>query len=261
MSSGPSDPTEAASPSGSPIGPADEVAPVDLLVVGAHPDDAEYGMGGTLVRHHRAGYRIGVLDLTRGELGSKGTPQLRAQEARHAAEVYGAHFRVGLDLGDNQVGHDRASVHRLATAIRAARPRLVFTHHAEDRHPDHRAAHELVRRGVFTAALSNLDLGVEHHVVAAVLCFPTDRVVDADVYVDVTEVWEDRLTALRRFASQFTAPTRDIDHTLYGVDDYLATTVARARVYGQRIGATFAEAFVTDAGVAATDLVELFEAR
>ena len=236
----------------------DDVVPVDLLAIGAHPDDVEYGAGGTLVRHHRAGHRIGVVDLTRGELGSKGDPHQRAQEARAAAEVYDARFRVCLDLGDNDVAADRASVHRLATVIRAARPRLVLSHQAEDRHPDHRAAFELVRRAVFAAALATLDLGVPHHVTPGLASFPTDRVIDGDLYVDVTDVWEARLETMRRFASQFTASTLAIDHRLYGIDDHLEAATTRARVHGQRIGVTYAEAFLTDQGVPADDLVTLF---
>ena len=238
-----------------------EPAPVDLLAIGAHPDDVEYGMGGTLVRHHRAGHRIGVVDLTRGELGSKGTPERRAEEANQAAQVYGAAFRACLDLGDNAVSHDPPSVHHLATVIRTARPRVVVTHQPEDRHPDHRAANELVRRAVFAAALATLDLGVEHHVTAGLLGFPTDRVVEGDVYMDVTDVWDDRLQTMRCFASQFTASTRDIDRTLYGIDDYLEVVTTRARAHGQRIGVTYAEAFVTEQGVPADDLVTLFDAR
>ncbi len=239
--------------------PDADLDPVDLLVVGAHPDDAEYGAGGTLLTHAHAGYRIGVVDLTRGELGSKGTPQLRAQEASHAAELYEARWRVCLDLGDNRVhaGHEEAR--RLARVIRAARPGLVLTHHHVDRHPDHRAAHELVRRAVFAAALRSLDLGAEAHVPDATLCFPTDGVLERpDVVVDVTDVWEQRLATMRRFASQFAAPTLEIDRAHYGVDDYLEVTEARARVHGQHAGVRYAEAFVADVPPRSGDLPRLF---
>lgn len=245
----------------SPDPTVDAAAPigeVDLLAIGAHPDDVEYGAGGTLVRHHHLGYGLGVVDLTRGELGSKGTPEQRAEEARKAAEVYGARFRVCLDLGDNQVAHDADTVHRLARVIRRARPRVVLSHRSEDRHPDHRATHELVHRAVFAAALTTLDLGVPHHAVPAVLSFPTDRVIDGDLYVDVTDVWEARLHTMRAFASQFAAPTRDIDHTLYGIDDYLEVVATRARAHGQAIGVRYAEAFTTDQRLVVDDLVARF---
>ena len=252
--------TDATTPStsGIPTGPA----PVDLLVIGAHPDDAEYGMGGTLLQHHRAGHRIGVVDLTRGELGTKGSPQQRASEARTAAALYGATFRHGLDLGDNRITNDPASVETLAAVIRVAQPTLVCTHLSEDRHPDHRSAADLVPRAVFAAALASLELpiageAVDHHVVDGLLHFPTDRVIDGDVLVDVSDVWEARLDTMRAFASQFTAPTAAIDHTLYGIDDYLEVVATRARAHGQRIGVRYAEAFVSDRGLAADDLVAL----
>jgi N-acetylglucosamine malate deacetylase 1 len=240
----------------------DDLDPVDLLVVGAHPDDAEYGMGGTLLVHHRAGSRIGVVDLTRGELGSKGTPDLRAREAAHAAELYGARWRCCLDLGDNRVAADPDAAQALARVIRAARPRLVFTHHHVDRHPDHRATHELTRRAVFAAALRTLDLGADAHVVAATLWFPTDGVLERpDVVVDVTDVWEQRLETMRRFASQFDSDTLEIDRAHYGVDDYLEITTARARVHGQHAGVRYAEAFLADRPPRADDLPALFARR
>lgn len=237
-------------------------SPVDLLVVGAHPDDAEYGMGGTLVRHHLDGHRIGVVDLTRGELGTKGTPEQRAGEARAAASLYGAAFRHGLDLGDNQVASDPDTVRRVAAVIRAARPSLVCTHLREDRHPDHRSASELVDRAVFAAALASLELTLDgdalaHHAVGRVLYFPTDRVIDGDVLVDVSAVWEARLDTMRAFASQFTAPTATIDHTIYGIHDYLEVATTRARAHGQQIGVAHAEAFLARGGIEVDDLVAL----
>ena len=244
------------------LSPADEIDPVDLLVVGAHPDDAEYGMGGTLLVHHAAGRRIGVVDLTRGELGSKGTADLRAREAAHAAELYGASWRACLDLGDNRVEASPGAAQLLARVLRAARPRLVFTHHHVDRHPDHRAAHELTRRAVFAAALRNLDLGVEPHVVTTTLCFPTDGVLDRpDVLVDVTGVWQQRLETMRRFTSQFDSDTLEIDRAHYGVDDYLEITTARARVHGQHAGVRYAEAFLADRPARTDDLPALFAPR
>jgi N-acetylglucosamine malate deacetylase 1 len=244
------------------LSPGDDLDPVDLLVVGAHPDDAEYGMGGTLLVHHRAGRRIGVVDLTRGELGSKGTPDLRAREAAHAADLYDARWRLCLDLGDNRVAAEPDAARTLARAIRAARPRLVFTHHHVDRHPDHRAAHELTRQAVFAAALRTLDLGVDAHVVETTLYFPTDGVLERpDVVVDVSDVWKQRLATMRRFASQFDSDALEIDRVHYGVDDYLEITAARARVHGQHAGVRYAEAFLADRPARTDDLLALFAPR
>ncbi|WPD18898.1 MULTISPECIES: bacillithiol biosynthesis deacetylase BshB1 [Thermaerobacter] len=224
-----------------------ELEPVDVLVIGAHPDDAEIGMGGTLVKLHRLGYRIGVIDLTRGELGSKGTPERRAQEAALAARVYGARFRFNLNLGDNRVEDSPALGRKVAALIRRCRPRVVFTHHGDDRHPDHRGASALVRRAVFQAALRNLDLGEPHHVVDALLFFPVNEWVEPSFVVDVTATFDAKLEAMRAFASQFVEPTAPIDHKYFGVEDYLEATVVRARHYGLRIGVRYGEAFLADA--------------
>lgn len=232
--------------------------PVDILAIGAHPDDVEFAMGGTLVLHHRMGYRIGVVDLTRAELGSKGTPERREQEAEAAAAVYGAAWRANLDLGDNQVVDDPATARRLAMLIRQARPALVFTHHGEDRHPDHRGAFALTRRAVFAAALRKLDLGVPYHVVSGLLFYPSNELMDPDLVVDVTDAWDQREEAMRRYTSQFVEPTLDIDHKYFGVQDYLEATRARARHYGQQIGARYGEGFACQDGVRVDDLVQTF---
>ena len=221
--------------------------PVDVLVVGAHPDDAEIGMGGTLVKLHRLGYSIGVIDLTRGELGSKGTPERRAAEAAAAAAVYGARFRTNLNLGDNRVDDSPALGRKLAELIRRARPRLVFTHHGDDRHPDHRGACALVRRAVFQAGLRNLDLGVPYHLVDALLFFPVNEWVEPSFVVDITDTFDAKLEAMRAFTSQFVEPTAPIDHKYFGIEDYLEAAVVRARHYGMRIGTRYGEAFVADA--------------
>ncbi|HEY8489184.1 MAG TPA: bacillithiol biosynthesis deacetylase BshB1 [Thermaerobacter sp.] len=242
-------PAGGAAPAGgpAPAGSAEALEPVDVLVIGAHPDDAEIGMGGTLVKLYRLGYRIGVIDLTRGELGSKGTPERRAQEAAAAARVYGARFRLNLNLGDNRVEDSPALGRKIAALIRRCRPRLVFTHHGDDRHPDHRGAFALVRRAVFQAALRNLDLGEPYHLVDALLFFPVNEWVEPSFVVDVTEAFDAKLEAMRAFASQFVEPTAPIDHKYFGVEDYLEAAVVRARHYGLRIGVRYGEAFLADA--------------
>lgn len=234
------------------------VEPVDILAIGAHPDDVEYSMAGTILVHRRLGYRVGVVDLTRAELGSKGSPEIRRREAELAAQRLGAAFRVNLDLGDNRVVDDPEAAQVLARVIRQARPALVFTHHGEDRHPDHRGACALTRRAVFMAALQKLDLGYPHHVVAALLFYPSNELIRPDVVVDVSQVWDEREEVMRCYASQFVDPTLEIDHRYFGVYDYIETARVRARHYGQLIGARYGEGFTCQTGIRATDLVAMF---
>lgn len=234
------------------------LTPVDVLVIGAHPDDAEFGMGGTLCHLARLGYRIGLLDLTRGELGSKGSPERRCQEAEAAAAVYGASFRQCLDLGDGHITDDISIAQRLAGLIRQSQPKLVFTHHGADRHPDHRGAHALVSRAVFQASLKSLDLGVPFHVPDRLIFFPINESLQPDFIVDITAVWEQKLQALQAFASQFVEPAALIDQKYFGVSDYMAVIEARCRVYGQQIGVAYGEGFVTHDGIPVADPVQTF---
>lgn len=232
--------------------------PVDVLVIGAHPDDAEVGMGGTLCLLHRQGYRLGLLDLTRGELGSKGTPERRRAEAEAAADVFGAAFRHCLDLGDGYIVDDIDTAKRLAALIRHSRPKLIFTHDGADRHPDHRGAHALVSRAVFQASLKTLDLGVPFHVPDRLIFFPINEWLEPSFVVDVTPVWSERLATLQAFTSQFVEPSAVIDHKYFGVSDYQAALAARARLYGQKIGVTFGEGFTTYDAVPVADPVRTF---
>lgn len=231
---------------------------VDVLVTGAHPDDAEFAMGGTLCRLQRQGYRLGLIDLTRGEMGSKGTPERRHQEAMAAAQVYGALFRVNLDLGDGNIADDVMIARKVATLIRECRPKLIFTHHGEDRHPDHRGCHALVSRAFFQSTLKALDLGVPFHCPDRLIFFPSNEWLEPDFVVDVTEVWEQKIRALKAFESQFVEPSALIDQKYFGVTEYAKLVEARCRMYGQRIRTTFGEGFVTQDSIAIRDLVKTF---
>lgn len=234
------------------------LATVDVLAIGAHPDDVEFGMGGTLVHLAKKGYRIGVIDLTRGENGSKGTPERRREEALQASQVYQALFRICLDIGDGHVVDEPSHAKTIAQYIRMVKPKLIFTHDGDDRHPDHRGAHELINRAVFYASLRSLDLGYAYHIPYRVIYFVINEIKKGDFYVDITNVWEEKLTALKAFASQFVEPVASIDRIYFGVEDYLKTIDARGRVYGQAIGATYAEPFKIADGLAIEDPVQTF---
>ncbi len=232
--------------------------PVDILAIGAHPDDVEYAIGGTLLLHRRQGYRVGLLDLTRGELGSKGNPEQRQKEAEAAAHLLGASFRANLGLPDGGVVDTPEAAQALARVLRACRPLLVLTHWGEDRHPDHRGAYALTRRALFLAALRHLDLGLPHHLVRGVLFYPSNEWVEPDLVVEVSEVWAEREEAMRCYRSQFLDPTLEVDHVYFGVRDYLEMARLRARHYGQRVGGGYGEAFLAPGPLRLRDLPALF---
>ena len=236
----------------------EETSAVDILAVGAHPDDVEIACGGYLTRAVRQGYRVGIVDLTRGEMGTKGDPSLRAAEASAGAERLGAAFRLNLGLPDSRVLDEPVAAARLAALLRAARPTLLLAHHGSDRHPDHRGASALTQRAAFYAALHKLDVeGLPFHAIDRLLYFPINEELAPSFVVDITDTWEVKLAAIRAHASQFGAGTALIDRKFFGKDDYLRAFEDRARAMGNLIGAAYGEGFVLLDALAVPDPVAL----
>jgi len=232
--------------------PPPSVPPLDCLAVGAHPDDAELFAGGTLARMTRLGRRVAVLDLTRGECASRGAPDRRAEQAREAAEILGISARETLDLGDTRLDAADPDARRaVVEALRRLRPRLILTHAAPARHPDHRAAHALIRDAAFFAHVAGFDASGEPWNIEALAFFPghTWRAEPrADWVVDVAATAETKRAALAAYDTQFLAePTPDDPHPTHIASrafwDYLD---ARDRVWGHRIGVERGEPFLLD---------------
>jgi N-acetylglucosamine malate deacetylase 1 len=179
--------------------------PLDVLAVFAHPDDAELLCGGALIRSVDLGERVGILDLTRGELGSRGSAEVRRREAEEAAGVLGVSLRRNAELPDGGLTDGAEARRRVAALLRELRPRVVVTHWLEGRHPDHRAAARLVGAAAFLSGLRNLDAAGDPHrpekVVHATL-FREDAPPPTFV-VDVTDTVDRKLRAIACFTSQF----------------------------------------------------------
>jgi bacillithiol biosynthesis deacetylase BshB1 len=215
-------------------------AKLDLLAVGAHPDDVEVHVGGLLALAADRGLRTGILDLTRGELGTRGTPEGRAEEAREAARILGA-ARTLLDLPDGRFGEDEAARNPVAAALRDLRPAVLVLPSPEDRHPDHRRAHRLVREAAFCAGLAAYPLPGEPWRPEALAWVGGENPGRPDLVVDVSAVWARRMAAFDAFGSQFSAdpsqpPTR-IAHPAFrrGIE-------GRAMHWGSLVQADYAEA-------------------
>jgi bacillithiol biosynthesis deacetylase BshB1 len=222
---------------------------LDCLAIGAHPDDAELFAGGTLALAVRLGKKVAIADLTRGEAATRGTPADRQREAAEATRILGVEERVGLDLGDADLANTQFNRRAIAELIRRLRPRLVLTHHGEDRHPDHRRASELVRDGVFLAHVGGFEAEGERWVVEALAYFlgnsyhPDER---ADWVVDVSETFEIKLEALRAYGTQFLNQGEGSATTYIGSHDFWDFIDRRARLWGHRIDVTHGEAFILD---------------
>ena len=231
----------------------------DVAAVCAHPDDAELVMGGTLAREAARGRRVAIVDLTRGESGSRGTPDTRAAEADEAARILGAAHRESLGLPDAGLSVVPEHKDPVVEAIRRLRPRVVLLQHWEQRHPDHANASRIVYDACFLAGLRNYrsDLGPAFRPSKLVYAL---RVTEADegrpgFVVDVTEFWETKLRAIAAFASQFVPAGGE--KGVLPLDRFRDAVELSGRRHGQRIGVRYGEGFVTREPLAVDELLSL----
>jgi len=220
---------------------------VDLLAIMAHPDDAELSCGGTLAGAARRGARVAILDLTRGEMGTRGTPEARAREAARAARALGIRHRENLGLPDSALELTLEYKHEIAARIRALRPRVVLLPYWEGRHPDHVATSHLGYQACYLAGLKSLKLpGAPHRpqkILYAVL-FDEAKQVRPTFVVDISADYARRARAIACNGSQFRGPRRQrgIHIPLTGLPERLA---AICRYYGSLVGVRYGEPFVT----------------
>lgn len=233
--------------------------PVDVLAIAAHADDVELTCAGTLVALKARGRRFGLVDLTRGEMGTRGDAAMREREALRAAEILGADFRESLDLGDGGLRHTRESELAVIELIRRERPRLVLTSYPEDRHPDHARAGRLVADAAFYAGLRKLETAHPAHRPQQTIFFSTAYLHEPSFVVDITAAWPRRLEAIRAFSSQFHNPASAAPQTMLSQKSFLELIEARARHFGFLIGVEFGEGFVSRLPPRIDDPVACFE--
>ncbi len=238
-------------------------APVecDLVAFMAHPDDAELICGGTLALTAARGHRVGVVDFTRGELGSRGTPEIRASEAAAAARELGLACRINLGFPDGGLRDGDDERARVVELLRAMRPRVVMAMPREDHHPDHCAAGEIVARSVYLAGVEKYNPGLPAWRPHAVLNAITSRSTVPDLVVDVSPVMETRRRAVACFRSQFyqddaspDAPKTRISHP-----EFMEWVEGGLRRFGFLIGAQFGEGFTSPTPLPVDDPVQQFE--
>jgi N-acetylglucosamine malate deacetylase 1 len=224
---------------------------LDVLAIGAHPDDVELGCGGTLARLAGEGRQVGILHLTRGERGTRGTPEERLAEAERAAAALGAADLAFLDCGDGGLRRGEAEEDALIEVLRAWRPELVLGPAPRDRHPDHPRAHQLVEAACFYSGLANRGgrgSGAPHRP-AAVFCYMQHDPFEPSFVVDVTASWQRKLAALAAYRSQLhqldseDQPARDEPVTKISTPEFALMIEGRARHFGALVGAAFGEPF------------------
>ena len=231
---------------------------MDILAIAAHRDDVELSCGGTLVKHAWRGLRTGIVDLTQGELGSRGSAALRAAEAERAADVMGVAVRQNLELPDAGIENTPETRRRLARVLRELRPRVVIAPAPRGRHPDHRVAAQLIRDACFVAGLARLDAGTAAHRPLKVLhsiAYREDYVKPTFV-VDISAEFETKLDAIRCYGSQFDGATQAGE--VYPTGEPLYDVVRhQAAHYGSLIRCRFGEPFFTFETMRADDLLAL----
>ena len=239
----------------------DAVLPVDVLAFGPHPDDVELGCGGTLAALAARGRGVGIVDLTRGEMATRGTPETRSREAAEACRLLGGRFRANLDLGDGNLRTDRAAQLLVVEAVRRARPRLVLAPWTEDRHPDHERAGRLVSEASWYAGLARLDTGLPAHRPDQVVFYAAYALLAPTFLVDVSASFEAKRAALRAYRSQFHdpgAPSSGEPETFVSSKAFWDGVEARARAYGRIANVAYAEGFLAKAPPTLTDPAAAF---
>ncbi|HEU5238853.1 MAG TPA: bacillithiol biosynthesis deacetylase BshB1 [Pyrinomonadaceae bacterium] len=218
---------------------------LDALAIFSHPDDAELTMAGTLLKLKSLGYRTGIADMTRGEMGTRGTPEIRAKEALDAARVMGLDARVNLALPDGHLALNEECRVAVARVLRKYKPRVLFTSHWDDPHPDHAATAHIVREAARLATMRRYDKesGLEAMKIPAIAHAVYSRLVLPSFIVDVSEFAGQKMEAIRAYASQFYIADSKEPETRIAQKGFLQQIQDRARYYGSLIGVSDGEPF------------------
>jgi bacillithiol biosynthesis deacetylase BshB1 len=242
---------------------ADSKLQLDVLAIAAHPDDVELSVGGTLIKLAAMGYRTGILDLTRGEAGTRGTPEIRRQEAQQAANLLNVTVRENLDLGDSHIWVNEESRVKLVRVLRRLRPRILFTQHWDDPHPDHAHSAQLVREAMHISGLTKYDAeaGQERWRPNGVAHFLFPRTVAPAFIVDISAESERKWEAIRAHASQFFNPASSEPQSRVSTQAFLNEIEARDRYFGALIGVERGEAFFVREALNVVDPVALLTQR
>jgi len=235
---------------------------VNILAIGAHPDDVELSCVGTLLRHIDMGYKVGLLDLTRGEMGTRGTHKTRKKEGLASAKIMGAAFRKTLNLGDGFFELNKKNKKQIVKVIRKCQPDIVFANALSDRHPDHGRAAKLVNDACFLAGLRKVVTQHKGEIQKvwrpnAIYHYIQDHTLHPDFVVDITEYMEKKIECILAYKTQFHNPKIKArgPQTPISSPDFLETIKAKNRIHGRYINATFAEGFNVVRPIGINDLI------
>jgi bacillithiol biosynthesis deacetylase BshB1 len=236
---------------------------VDILAFGAHPDDVELAASGTLIRAARTGAKTGVISLTRGEMGTRGTLAMRAAEFDAATAIMGVTHHEMLSLPDGRLTVDETSREALIREIREHRPRIILLPYWEDRHPDHPAASRMIEEASFLAGLKKRDTGQEPHRPSQLIYYMSTWEFDPSFIVDVSEVIEEKRRTLQAYGTQLFKPGAPGSEppTFIASEQFHELLFARMAHYGHLIGKKYGEPFKIRGHLEVADLLSTFGQR
>ncbi|QDH80508.1 bacillithiol biosynthesis deacetylase BshB1 [Echinicola soli] len=235
---------------------------LDILAIAAHPDDAELSCSGTIAAHIKAGYKVGVLDLTKGEMGTRGTPEIRLEESAKAAELLELSARENLGFRDAFFKDDEAHHLEVVKIIRKYQPDIVLANAISDRHPDHGKGGSLATNACFISGLRKVETSLDGLDQQAwrpqyVYHYIQNNYIKPDFVFDITGFWDDKLASIKAFKSQFYDPTNDEPESFISSKEYFDFVEARAREFGHMINVKYGEGYTVEKMIGVTNLFDL----
>lgn len=221
---------------------------LDVLIFAAHPDDAELAMGGTIAKFTKHGLKVGIIDLTRGELGTRGTAETRQREAFQAAGILKLAIRENLDLADGNIEIKKENISKIVMSIRKYKPKIIFAPYFNDRHPDHMDASNLVKRAMFSSGLhkyktAEKEKQQDHYRPQKLYYYMQTYTFEPSFVIDVSECFETKMKAVKVYSTQFYDPKSVEPETFISKPGFIKYIESRAQFYGFKIGKEYAEAF------------------
>ena len=235
---------------------------LDILAIGSHPDDVEMSSGGTLAKNVKLGYKVGIIDLTEGELSTRGTPNIRSKEAKHAAQILGVHIRENLKLPDGNIEVSQSNILKLVQVIRNYRPRILLIPHSNERHPDHVHTYHLCREAWYYSGLMKIKTKFNGKKQEAwrpenYFHFMQKYEFTPSFIFDISDVYKIRFNAILAHKSQFYNPDSDEPQTIISQKSFLDLLETRAKFFGNMIGVEYGEPFFTTEPLGISDFSDL----
>ena len=235
---------------------------LDILAFGAHPDDVELSASGTILKHISQGKTVGIVDLTQGEMGSRGTIETRYEEAKNAAKILGVNYRHNLKMEDGFLENTKENLLTIVQQIRLLKPEIVLANAIEDRHPDHAKGSKLVSEACFLAGLVKVEttyngIKQEAHRPKNVYHYIQDRYIKPDFVIDVTDFYTQKMHSILAYKTQFFNPEQNGPKTPISGQDFLDFLTGRMSEMGRVIGVSYAEGFSVERTPGVESLFEL----